>query len=63
MITVEADAENCRMANPIQFVVHTRGIPRGGLTPACGSAHPRNGRGFTKIDPTNAAALHRDASY
>lgn len=32
------------------IVIHTKGICRGGLTPTFGSAHARNGRGFSKIE-------------
>ena len=37
------------------------GARRGGLTPACGSAHVRDGRGCRKIEATSATVLPRGA--
>ena len=46
----------------ISFVdSNTRGLRRGGLTPACDSAHARNGRGCRQIEVVNAAVLPRGA--
>ena len=40
---------------------YTRGLHRGGLTPACGFAHACNGRGCRQIEAVNATVLPRSA--
>ena len=39
----------------------TRGLRRGGLTPACSSAHARNGRGCRQIEAVSSIVLPRGA--
>ena len=43
------------------FITNTRGLRHGGLTPACGSAHARHGRGCREIEAVNATVLPRGA--
>ena len=43
------------------ILCNTTGLRRGGLTPACGFAHVRNGRGCRQNEVVNAAVLPRGA--
>ena len=43
------------------YVCDKRGLNRGGLTPACGVAHARDGRGCRPIEAVNGTVLPRGA--
>ena len=47
----------------LHFVLHTKRLRRGGLTPACGCAHASNRRGRRQIEAANATQYCQGVHY